>query len=126
MIYQWAANLVLILHLGWIIFLLIGLPVGLITGWRWWRLAHAGGLLLAVVLQLTQIWCPLTILEEWLRHKVSPGFSYHGSFIISMVDKLVYPDWISLNAITWGTLLLTAATVISFWLKPINARCLNK
>jgi uncharacterized membrane protein len=48
--------------------------------------------LLAVLLQISGWYCPLTYIEIWLREKHDPSITYKGSFIIHYVEKLVYID----------------------------------
>ena len=118
--YRLGADALLLLHFLWIIFLILGLPIGVYFNFSRLRLLHATGLILALVLQLTNNLCPLTIWEAQLRTHQQPDFNYHGSFIITHLEKLVYPGWISMDTITILTLLLVTLTLISFILKPIR------
>jgi len=102
--YQALADAVLLLHFGIILFVVLGLPVIIIgnrAGWSWanqfwWRLAH----LIAIGIVALQAWlgqyCPLTILESWLR--VQAGESgYAVSFIEHWVQSFLYyqaPLWV--------------------------------
>ena len=115
-----AADILLLLHFFWIVFLILGLPLGLYFNSKVLRISHAMGLMLALALQLTHTLCPLTIWEEALRGLRQPGFTYRGSFIISYVEKLVYPGWISLDIITVITALLVGLTLLSFIKRPIR------
>ena len=112
------ADALLLLHSLWIVFLILGLPLGLCFKLPRLRIVHALGLLLALVLQLFNTLCPLTIWEESLRRHQQSDFSYRGSLIISYLEKLVYPGWISMKTITLLTALLLGSTVLSFILKP--------
>ncbi len=114
-----AADALLLLHFLWIVFLVLGLPWGLYISSPIIRLLHASGLIFALALQLTHTFCPFTIWEESLRGAQQPGFTYRGSFIITYLEKLVYPGWISLNTITILTALLVALTLASFILMPL-------
>lgn len=120
MFYRLGADALLAVHFLWIFFLILGLPLGLYFRLAWLRIFHAAGLLLALALQLAGLFCPLTIWEESLRLREDPGFSYRGSFIITQMEKLVYPGWISMNTITVLTLLLVLLTLLSFILRPLK------
>jgi energy-converting hydrogenase Eha subunit A len=102
--YQVLADAVLPLHFGVVVFVVLGLPaivIGNRAGWSWatrfwWRLAH----LVAIGVVALQAWlgqyCPLTILESWLR--VQAGESgYTVSFIEHWVQSVLYyqaPLWV--------------------------------
>ncbi len=120
-----AADLLLIVHFFWIAFLILGLPLGLYFSWDRLRLLHAMGLITALVFQLYNILCPLTVWEEYFRQYQRPGFDYGGSFIMAHIEKLVYPAWISFDIIIILTALLVGATVISFVIKPPNQASLD-
>lgn len=113
-----AADVLLLLHFLWIVFLVLGLPWGLYINSPIIRLLHAFGLIFALALQLSHTYCPLTVWEESLRVARQPGFSYRGSFIITYLEKLVYPGWVSLETVTILTALLVALTLASFILRP--------
>ena len=116
--YRLGADALLLVHFSWIVFLILGLPLGLCFRLPRLRILHAMGLILALVLQFNHLLCPLTIWEEYFRSSQYPGFSYRGSFIITYVEKLVYQGWISMSTITILTALLGGATLLSFFLKP--------
>ncbi len=116
-----AADALLLLHFLWIVFLVLGLPLGLYLNSSIIRLLHASGLIFALALQLTHTFCPLTVWEEHLRDAQQPGFTYSGSFIITYLEKLVYPGWISLKTVTILTVLLVALTLASFILIPLRS-----
>ncbi len=118
--YQVGADILLGLHFLWIAFLVLGLPLGLCFHLSKLRLLHLVGLILALGLQLTSTFCPLTILEEDLRGYQQPEFTYRGSFIITYIEKLVYPGWISQATISLLTVLLVGLTLVSFIYKPVK------
>jgi Protein of Unknown function (DUF2784) len=90
MLYGILANIIVLVHLGWILFL--------ITGACWGRkqiavmIVHVAGLLFAVVMQIFGWLCPLTHLEVWLRGKQGGIASYPGSFIAHYAEKFVYME----------------------------------
>src|SRR3972149_9623575 len=88
MIHKILADLVVLLHFLWILFLLFGAFFGKRN--RGIKIFHLAGLLFAVILQISDWYCPLTYLEVWLRSKHDPNLVYTGSFIIHYVEEIVY------------------------------------
>ena len=92
------ADLVVLLHLFWILFLILGA----IPGRRrvWVRRLHLSGLALAAVLTAGGWICPLTYLEAWLRGGWGDG--RQNTFVGYYVERLVYldvPRWLVLTAV---------------------------
>jgi hypothetical protein len=97
--YGLLADLVLLLHLGVVLFVVGGLVlvvVGGLRGWHWtarpaFRLAHLG----AIGFVVAQAWlgqtCPLTTLESWLRVQAG-GSPYAGGFIQHGVQAVLFHD----------------------------------
>lgn len=109
--YQALADAVLVLHFGIVLFVVLGLPAVIIgnrAGWAWandygWRLAH----LLSIGVIALQAWlgqyCPLTILESWLRVQAGQA-GYAKSFIEHWVHSVLY-----YQAPLWGFAMLYSA-----------------
>ena len=88
MFYRLAADITVIIHLLWIIFLIFGAFVG---RWHLWiKRVHIAGLSFAFVIQILGWYCPLTYLEVWLRSLHDNYPHYDGSFIVHYVEKIVY------------------------------------
>ncbi len=82
-----AADLLVILHLGFIVFVLIG---GLfVLRWRWVLFLHVPAAVWGTLIELLGWWCPLTPLEQYFRQL--NGLSYHGGFVDHYILPLVYP-----------------------------------
>jgi hypothetical protein len=95
MFYLILADIVVLVHLAWIVFLLVGALWGVRN--RAVAVVHIGGLAYAVVIQVMGWYCPLTDLEFWLRTKYAYGTAWPGSFIAHYAGKLVYleiPVWL--------------------------------
>ncbi|MDH4231289.1 MAG: DUF2784 domain-containing protein [Nitrospirota bacterium] len=88
MIYKILADIVVIVHFFWILFLIFGAFWG--TRYRAVKIVHIAGLAFAVILNVFAWYCPFTHLEVWLRERHDPALSYTGSFIIHYVEKIVY------------------------------------
>lgn len=86
--YKILADLTVLLHFLWILFLFFGALGG--TRNRTVRYFHLLGLGLAFLLQVLDWYCPLTHLEVYLRSKHDPAMAYSGSFLIYYIEKVVY------------------------------------
>jgi len=88
MLYKIIADIVVSVHLLWILFLIFGALWGRRNSTV--RIIHISGLAFAMIIQVFDWYCPLTDLEVLLRSKHNPALSYTGSFIIHYVEKIVY------------------------------------
>ncbi len=88
MIYRALADLVLVLHLAFIVFVLAG---GLLAlRWRWAPLVHLPAALWGVLVQVSGRVCPLTPLENALRSAAGDA-GYAGGFIEHYLVPTIYP-----------------------------------
>ena len=110
MLFRVLADIVVVMHLLWILFLFFGAFAG--RRHRVVRIAHVSGLFFSIVMQVLGWYCPLTHLEAWLRSRHDPGLSYTGSFIVHYVERLIYLQ-LSETAIFIGTVILCA---VNGWL----------
>jgi hypothetical protein len=90
MVYKILADIVVLVHFLWILFLFLGAIWGVRN--RAIKIFHLSGLVFAFIIQVFDSYCPLTYLELWLRSKHSPALTYGGSFIIHYVEEIVYID----------------------------------
>jgi hypothetical protein len=126
--YRFLADLVLVIHVGVVVFVVGGLLVVLVGNarrWRWvnhwwFRLAH----LVAIGVVAAQAWlgqlCPLTTLESWLRVQAG-GAAYRQSFIEYWLQRLIYfeaPLWVFAVAYSGFALLV----VLAWWRFPPRRR----
>ena len=86
--YLAAADLVLITHFAFVLFVIFG---GLLV-LRWPRLAwvHVPVALYGAVIEFLGFVCPLTPLEIWLRHRGGEA-GYSGGFIEHYITATLYP-----------------------------------
>ena len=88
MIHRLAADAVLLLHLGFILFVLLG---GLLAlRWRWAPMLHLPAAAWGVYVELSGGLCPLTPLENRLRSAAGEA-GYTGGFIEHYLLALIYP-----------------------------------
>ena len=115
MTYRVLADAVLVLHLGFIAFALLG---GILV-WRWPRLAwlHLPAAAWAAGIAFFGGICPLTPLENRLRAAGGEA-GYAGGFIENQLEALIYPGWltreiqIALGAVVLAVNLLAYARVL--------------
>jgi len=89
MLYGVAADLVVLLHFGFIVFVVLGGFAAL----RWPGLVfvHLPAVLWSVVVEFTGWICPLTPLEQGLRSAAGEE-GYQGSFIEHYLVPVLYPE----------------------------------
>jgi len=95
MSYKILADIVVIIHFLWILFLVSGAFPGVKN--KAIKIFHISGLVFAFVIQIFGWYCPLTHLEVWLRAKHDPSLAYAGSFIIHYMEGFIYleiPAWL--------------------------------
>jgi hypothetical protein len=89
MLYRWLADLVVVLHFGFVLFVVGGGLLAL----RWPRLTrvHLPTAVWGVLIEFGGWLCPLTPLENWLRRR-SGGAGYAGGFVEHYVLPVLYPS----------------------------------
>ncbi|TAH42896.1 MAG: DUF2784 domain-containing protein [Betaproteobacteria bacterium] len=88
MFHRLAADAVLLLHLAFILFVLLG---GLLAlRWRWAPLAHLPAAAWGVFIELSGGLCPLTPLENRLRAAAGQA-GYEGGFVAHYLLPVIYP-----------------------------------
>lgn len=104
MSYSVLADLVLIVHLAFVVFVVVGAFLVL----RWPRLAwlHVPAAIWGVFIEFSGRICPLTPLENSLRTRGGEA-GYSGGFIDHYLTSLIYPDGLTRTAqFIIGTVLL--------------------
>jgi len=124
MIYPILADLIVVIHFIWILFMLAGFLLTLYAFRRkaifdWWvfRTLHLLGIAYVGLLTVLRQHCPLTVLEYSLRTRHDPGLTYPGSFIIYYVEKLVYPG-VNPLSIFIPTVMIAVFTIVVFIVRP--------
>ena len=95
MLYRLAADVIVLLHLAYIAFAVLGGFLVL----RWWRLAwlHLPAAVWAAYVELYLRYCPLTPLENRLR-ALAGGRGYAGGFVEHYLLPLIYPAGLTREA----------------------------
>ncbi len=115
MIWRTVADCVLILHLSFILFVIIGGFLAI----RWQGLAwiHLPAALWAAALEFGGWMCPLTPLENWLR-LASGEAEYEGGFIEHYLLPIIYPEGLTSEIQYYlgiGVLLINGVAYILVW-----------
>jgi len=123
-----AADLVLVLHAAFVLFVVAGFALilaGLARGWHFvrhpgFRYAHLGAIGVVVAEAWLGIACPLTTLEGALRIRAGQE-GYAGSFIQDWLYRLLFYEaepWVFTLAYT----LFGAAVAVVWWIAPPRPR----
>jgi hypothetical protein len=109
--YRAGADLVVVVHLLFICFVVVGVFVT----WRWpliiW--AHIPAVIYAALVEFAGFTCPLTLLENDFRQRAGDA-GYRDGFIAHYLVKVIYPPGLTHGMqIGLGVLLLVA--IIGYW-----------
>jgi hypothetical protein len=117
--YSWLADLILITHVLFVVFVVLGLVLiyaGKFLSWRWvrnpwFRIVHLLGIGVVVLQSWFGMICPLTTWEMNLRAMASDTV-YRGSFIGHWLGRLLYldlPSWVFVVCYTaFGAMVLAS------------------
>jgi len=89
MLSRFAADLLVLFHLGFIIFVIIG--GFLVVKWRWVVFLHLPAALWGALIEFQGCLCPLTPLEQGLRQAAGEK-GYSGGFIEHYLLPVIYPE----------------------------------
>jgi len=125
MLYKLGAEIVLVVHFLFVVFVvfsLFAIIIGKFRNWRWvrnpwFRLAHLSAIGIVVLQAWFGLICPLTSLEKHLRLKAGEVV-YEESFMEHWLGMLLYydlPPWVFLITYSlFGSLVL----ICWFWVSP--------
>ena len=108
MFYPLAADAVVILHLAFIVFVLLG-GVGVLFK-PWLAAVHLPSMIWGAVVELFHLYCPLTPLENSLRARAGEH-GYAGGFVEHYLVPIIYPSGLTPQIQLWlggGVLLINA------------------
>ena len=87
--YSWLADLILCIHVGFVLFVIVG---GLLVlRWRWIAWLHLPAAAWGAIVEFTGWICPLTPLENWLRAQAGET-SYSSDFLAQYLLPVLYPS----------------------------------
>ena len=122
--YPLLADLVLIVHLAFVVFVLWGgLPV---LKWRWIAWLHLPAAVWGAVVEFTGWICPLTPLENWLREQ-GGEVSYRSDFIAEHLLPLLYPEELTRDLqLLLGTGVVVLNAVVYWGLRQMQMRGVSR
>jgi len=117
------ANIIAIIHLGYVIYVILGfilIIVGIIFKWKWirnlpFRITHLLAIVGVACEALMGVNCPLTVLEFKLRYALNLS-EEKVSFIGAIVDSLLYynaPGWLFTIIYTAFAILVVITFIIA-------------
>lgn len=115
------ADVVLVVHFAFVLFVVGGFALilaGAALGWRWvrnraFRYAHLAAIVFVAAEALVGMSCPLTVWEHVLRRTSPDG----PSFVARWVSRLLYydlPEWVFATAYV----VFASAVAVTLWLIP--------
>jgi hypothetical protein len=115
------ADLVLIAHFAFVLFVVGGLAVvwlGAAAGWRWvrniwFRAAHLAAIAFVAAESLAGVWCPLTVWEDALR-----GRREEKTFVARWIHRVMFyeaPEWLFTTAYVSFAVAVAATW---WWIRP--------
>lgn len=128
-LYSLAADLILVTHSLFVVFVIFGLAfvlLGKLRSWSWvrnpwFRSVHLTCIAVVVIQSWLGAVCPLTTWEMTLRERAGDA-TYSGSFVAHWLGSLLYyraPGWVFAAAYTFFGVLVVAAW---YWVRPYPFR----
>lgn len=114
MVYRWLADLVVLVHLAFVVFAVAGAV--LVLRWRWLIWVHLPAVVWAALIEFAGWICPLTPLENRLRI-LSGGAGYSGGFVEHYLLPILYPSGLTRSVqVVLGSLVIVVNLSVYSWL----------
>ena len=113
LLFLYLADAIIIIHFGFVIFVIAG---GLLL-LRWPRVIwlHLPAILWGALVEFLHLVCPLTYLEDWLRERAGVA-AYHGDFVEHYLMPILYPAHLTAHIqIFLGGLVVIINVIIYGW-----------
>ena len=112
--YLLLADLILLVHMAFVVFVLFG---GLLVlRWRWIAWAHLPAAAWGAVIEFSGWICPLTPLENWLRAQAGQT-GHHSDFVAYYLLPVLYPDGLTRDVqLMLGMIVLAINISVYGWL----------
>ena len=111
--YEFAADLTLIVHFAFIIFVVFGALLFFVSTKIIY--VHVPALIWGIYIEITHSICPLTYLENWFLQKVNLT-TYSEGFIQNYLVPIVYPKNLTEDLQTYFAIVLIVANMIMYGL----------
>jgi hypothetical protein len=130
MFYRWLADLLAAAHVGYVLFVVLGLfaiYLGRLLGWRWvhnrWFRSIHFLMIAAVAFEaIFSLACPLTTWEDGLR-QLAGDESSEESFVQRLMHSVLFPN-LHLPSWAFPVMHIGFAVIVlaTFWLVPVRWR----
>ncbi|TFH64249.1 MAG: DUF2784 domain-containing protein [Candidatus Zixiibacteriota bacterium] len=124
MSYKLLADVIVVIHFLWIIFMIAGFVLTAaafrwrkLFDWFWLRTIHLAGIVFVAMIGVLGTYCPLTVWESALRERNDPSAAHAGSFIVHWIERVVYPNMSPL-AVTLPVIAAAVVTLIIYVIRP--------
>jgi hypothetical protein len=118
--YGLLADVVVLLHLMFVLFVLVG--GSLILKWPWIAWLHLPAAIWGAMVEFADWVCPLTPLENWLRAQ-GGDTSYSSDFISQYLLAALYPRYMTRDLqLLLGTVVVVLNTAVYWWFWHMHAR----
>ena len=111
--YEFAADLTLIVHFAFIIFVVFGALLFFVSTKIIY--VHVPALIWGIYIEITHSICPLTYLENWFLQKANLA-TYSEGFIQNYLVPIVYPTNLTVDLQTYLAIVLIVANMIMYGL----------
>lgn len=113
MVYKWLATAALVLHFGYMAYLLLG---GFVA-WRWPRTIwlHLVAVVWGLLIVFGKVDCPLTYAEYWARERAGLTRLSQG-FVDRFLDNVIYPAQY-VNVARLGVAIVVGASWVGVYLQ---------
>ncbi|HWS85857.1 MAG TPA: DUF2784 domain-containing protein [Pyrinomonadaceae bacterium] len=126
--YRLLADLVVVLHVAYVAYIVVGFALilaGLVRGWAWarnpWlRLSHLAAILIVVLELIFKTTCPLTVLEFKLRSLAGQPVTE-----ATFVERMMYhalSGWLPGSVTIWIYVVVALVITVTFVLAPPRRR----
>ena len=114
MIFGVAANVLVVIHLAFVCFVVVG---GLLVlKWRWIVFLHIPSAIWGALIEFKGWVCPLTPWEQWLRTAGNQA-GYSGGFVEHYIVSLLYPEHFNRDIqLILGSLVVVINLAVYGWL----------
>ena len=120
MLYRVLADLVVVTHLAFVLFVVLG--GFLLLRWRRFAWVHVPAILWAALIEFAGWVCPLTPLENWLREAAGAS-AYPQGFIEHYIFPVLYPAALTRNLqVVLGISVLILNLAVYAWIWRVSRK----
>jgi hypothetical protein len=125
-IWAWAADVILLVHVAFVVFIVGGLLLIWIGGWQKWRVVrnrcfrlwHVGAMALVLVQTLIGVICPLTVWEAALRERAGQPAYGDATFVQYWLQRLLFWELpVSVFLVLYAGIMI-AIVAAWWWVRP--------